>query len=320
MEYFSHIRRVFFASVLCALALWMGNSGVLGHLAEFLGKPHMAAFLIYLETGRDVRFFPSLEAVSPYFVESSPAQVPEKAVAAALPFYEKVPEIWNQSGVEADLEGLLKAPLDWQLVTAEPTVFVFHTHTTESYTRKNEPYREVSPWRTLDPKYNMSALGAELGRLLTAAGISVAVDDTVHDHPGYNGSYIRARKTLKAALEEHPSVRLVLDLHRDAAGEGAAQLRPLAEKDGVTAARIMLVVGTNHENYQQNLSLALKLHAQLERQFPGITRPLQLRSSRFNQDLHPNMVLVEVGAAGDTLEEALAAIEPLAQAIISLSG
>ena len=161
----------------------------------FSVKPNLAAFLIYLETGRDVRFFPSLEAFSPYFVESSPAAVPQR-VAETLPFYEDVPKIWNQSGVEADLEALLKAPLDWQLVTADPTVFVFHTHTTESYTRKNEQYREVSPWRTLDPAFNMSALGAELGRLLTAAGISVAVDDTVHDHPGYNGSYIRARMTL----------------------------------------------------------------------------------------------------------------------------
>ena len=212
----------------------------------------------------------------------------------------------------------MQAPLEWKLLTAEPTVLILHTHTTESYTQKNEPYEQVSPWRTLDPAYNMCAVGAETGRLLTAAGISVVLEDTVHDYPSYNGSYVRARKTLRSALEEYPGIRLVLDLHRDASGDGENQLRTVAEKDGVVSAQIMLVVGTNHENYEENLSLALKLHAQLEKQFPGITRPLQLRSSRFNQDLHPGAVLVEVGSAGNSHQEALTAAGELAKAIIAL--
>jgi stage II sporulation protein P len=80
----------------------------------------------------------------------------------------------------------------------------------------------------------------------------------------------------------------------------------------------MLVMGTNHENYEENLSLALKLHAQLEEQWPGITRPLQLRASRLNQDLHPGALLVEVGAAGNSHAEALTAARELAKAIIAL--
>lgn len=315
MDLSSCFRRVAVTSALCVLAFWLGRSG---YLTEILEQSNISAFLTYLETGRNVRFLPSLEAFSPHFVESPPANLPEKAPEPTLPGYEEIPEIWNQSGVEADLKGLLEKPLTWKLVTAEPTVFIFHTHTTESYTPKNEPYVEVSRWRTLDPGYNMSALGAELGRLLTAAGISVALDGTVHDYPSYNGSYVRARKTLRSALEEYPGIRLVLDLHRDASGEGGHQLRTLAEKDGEVSAQIMLVVGTNHENYEENLSLALKLHAQLETQFPGITRPLQLRASRFNQDLHPGALLVEIGAAGNSHAEALAAVRELAKAITAL--
>ena len=120
-------------AVLVAGCLKLYNAGA------FSVKPNMAAFLIYLETGRDVRFFPSLEGNSPYFVESSAASVPEPAKPQPLPQYEKVPEIWNQSGVDVDLQGLLLEKLQWQLVTAEPTVFVFHTHTTESYTGKSLP-------------------------------------------------------------------------------------------------------------------------------------------------------------------------------------
>ena len=66
------------------------------------------------------------------------------------------------------------------------------------------------------------------------------------------------------------------------------------------------------------MSLGLKLHAQLERQSPGITRPLQLRSQRFNQDLLPGALLIEVGAAGNTHEEARNAARQLAMAIAAL--
>lgn len=252
-------------------------------------------------------------------MESPPAALPERPPEPTLPSYEDVPAVWNQSGVQADLEALLAEPLEWKLLTAEPTVLIFHTHTTESYTRRDEPYVEISSWRTLDKNYNMCAIGAEVGRLLTEAGISVVLDCTVHDYPGYNGSYVRARKTIRTALEQYPSIRLVLDLHRDASGEDGRQLRTLAETGSGTAAQLMPVVGTNHENFEENLSLALKLSAQLERQFPGITRPLQLRKSRFNQDLHPAALLVEVGAAGNTHAEALAAARELAKAIIALS-
>ena len=62
----------------------------------------------------------------------------------------------------------------------------------------------------------------------------------------------------------------------------------------------MIVIGTNHEAYEENLSLGLKLHVQLEQLFPGIMRPLQLRAQRFNQDLSPGALLIEVGAAGNT--------------------
>ena len=81
----------------------------------------------------------------------------------------------------------------------------------------------------------------------------------------------------------------------------------------------MIVLGTNYDTYEDNLSLGLKLQVQLERQAPGITRPLQLRASRFNQDLCPGALLVEVGAAGNTHGEALLAAQELAQAVIALA-
>jgi stage II sporulation protein P len=85
------------------------------------------------------------------------------------------------------------------------------------------------------------------------------------------------------------------------------------------SAQLMIVLGTNHENYEDNLSLGLKLHAQLEETYPGIMRPLQLRAQRFNQDLCPGALLIEVGTAGNTHAQALRAAEYLAEGILALA-
>ena len=124
---------------------------------------------------------------------------------------------------------------------------------------------------------------------------------------------------LEELQQQYPTIRLVLDLHRDASGTGQKQLRTAATVAGQTVAQLMLVMGTNYDTWQENFSLAAKLHAQLERQAPGITRPINLRASRFNQDLCPGALLVEVGAAGNTHGEAMLAAEELAKAIVALA-
>ena len=88
---------------------------------------------------------------------------------------------------------------------------------------------------------------------------------------------------------------------------------------GIVGLILMLVLGTNHDGWQDNLSLATKLHVQLEKQVPGICRPIKVRAQRYNQDLCPCSVLVEVGATGNSRQEALLAAKLLANAIISLA-
>ena len=319
MDHTHRIKRMGIAAILIALVWRLTAAGVPEKIAAFLTKPNIAAFLIYLETGRDVRFSPSLQVFSPHFSESPPPSVP-KPTEVPIPSFsgEEEIELYYACNVTPDTQALLKQPLSWNLTQGDPAVLILHTHSTESYTQKGEPYLETSRWRTLDENYNMLCVGALVAELLSEAGIGVIQDRNLYDYPSYNGSYVRARKSIAQYLEDYPSIRLVLDLHRDASG-GAEQLRTLARVDGEPAAQLMLVLGTNHEGFEENLSLALKLHARLEHQSPGITRPLQLRAQRFNQDLSPGALLVEVGAAGNTHAEAALAARQLAKAIIALA-
>ena len=48
-------------------------------------------------------------------------------------------------------------------------------------------------------------------------------------------------------------------------------------------------------------------------------RPINFRTERFNQDLLPGALLIEVGAAGDSLDQALVAAEALGEGIAALS-
>ena len=318
MDHRSRARRVGLTAIACALLLRLTAAGVPEKLAELLLRSNIASFFTEAETGHSVRFFPSLAAFSPGFVESPPPPRPEPAQPQEpdRPVFSgtEAVEMYYGCDLRPDLEALLAEPLDWDLTAEAPSVLILHTHTTEGFAESAD-----RGWRSTEAAENMLTIGEYVARLLEEAGIGVVRDQILHDHPSYNGSYVRSRKTIREYLAQYPSLRLVLDLHRDAAGDGSGQLRTRAARNGQPCAQLMLVMGTNHENYGENLSLALKLHALLEGQYPGIMRPLQLRAQRFNQDLSPGALLVEVGAAGNTLAEALSAAEALAEGLIALA-
>ena len=324
MDRYPQAKRFGAAIIACALVFRLGSSGVLNRVASWLTDPNTVSFLIYLETGRNVRFSASSEVFSPYSGESAAPVIPEET---ALPAFSaddlSLADVRYTCSLAPDLETLLTQPLEWDLTGDAPTVLILHTHTTESYTQAGEDYVESSDYRTLDEDYNMLSIGSCVAQILEENGICVLHDQQLHDYPSYNGSYTDARKSILDYLEEYPTIRLILDLHRDASDGENGQLRTVADWEGQTSAQLMLVMGTNaagqlHDNWQENLSLALKLQVQLERQAPGITRPIVLRAQRFNQDLSTGALLVEVGAAGNTHAEALLAAQILAQAIVAL--
>ena len=313
-------RRVGYTAVLCAALLRLFAAGVPQKLYVQYLQPNIAAFFQEQETGRDVRFSSSIDTFTPDFMESPPPSLPEiKEIPLPVFSGEEAVKLYYAANVQPDIAALLQKPLRWDLTGEEPSVLILHTHTTESYSRRGENYQESAAWRTLDEGYNMLAVGDLVAGILRENGIAVVQDRSLHDYPSYSGSYVRARKTLREQLKEYPSVKLVLDLHRDASAGESGQMRTRAEVEGEASAQLMVVIGTNHKNYEENLSLGLKLHAQLERQAEGIMRPLQLRGQRFNQDLSSGALLIEVGAAGNSHKEAQIAATQLAYAIVALA-
>ena len=156
--------RVGLAALACALVFRLFSLGLPEKLVAWLAQPDTAAFLFYLETGRNVRFSTSEAVFSPDFLESPPAQTPIPTF-----FGEEEVDLTYSTVKDPDIAALLEKPLTWDLYGTEPTVLIVHTHTTESYTKSGETYEETSSWRTLDENYNMLSIGDRVAQVLEGA-------------------------------------------------------------------------------------------------------------------------------------------------------
>lgn len=219
-----------------------------------------------------------------------------------------------------------KVSLLQKKLSLSPTVLIVHTHTSEAYTRSaGFFYEETDPLRTLEGEKNVLRVGREVAEVLRSRGVTVFHDESYNDYPDYNTSYATAGSKIQSWLQKEPSISVVLDIHRDALedGRGIPLHTTCALPTGEAGARLMLVVGTDegglsHPTWQENLSLALKLQVLLERETAGLCRDIDLRKERFNQHLTAGSLLVEVGATGNTLPEALSSAKLLGEKLADL--
>ena len=203
-----------------------------------------------------------------------------------------------------------------------PQVLILHTHGSEAYTMPpGLEYEPTSECRTTDCTCNVVRVGDELAGVLEAAGLTVVHDTTLHDYPEYSGAYDRSLTAAKAYLEQYPSIQFILDVHRDAISDGnGGMYKVVSDVAGQNAAQLSFVVGTDgggleHPLWQENLKLAAAITQCLAEDYPTLMRPITVRNSRYNQHLTTGTLLVEVGAAGNSLDEALLSAQLLGNAL-----
>lgn len=196
----------------------------------------------------------------------------------------------------------------------EPVVLIIHTHGTESYLPDGvNYYTENDTFRSTDINENVVSVGKVISDELNKAGIMTIHDTTMYDEASYNAAYTNSRNAVKKWLAEYPSIKCVIDVHRDAiVTADGKNIKPLVNIDGTDTAQLMLVVGTNeagaaHPDWKTNFSFAACLQQKANIQFPRLMRPLNLRRASFNQQLCQSFFLLEVGSCANTITEARSA-------------
>ena len=238
----------------------------------------------------------------------------------------------NSTGYAPDLSELLYAELGSgekleSLSSGAPLVLVLHTHGTEAYSPRDATYYtedQTELARSHDPKESVIAAGRVLVDVLNKAGISTVHSTVLHDSVQYKDAYARSAETVKKYLEMYPSIKLVIDLHRDSIVNSRGDiLRTVTLAEGERCAQIKCTVGSSwsgeeYANWEKNLSLALKLRKLLNDKYVNICRPIDLKESTYNQELSPYSIFVEIGSSGNSLDEAMYASELLAKALVEL--
>ena len=199
----------------------------------------------------------------------------------------------------------------------KPQILIYHTHSQEEFVGYGPDNKGAT----------VVGIGSYLTELLTAKGYNVIHDTSVYDLQNgkldRNKAYTYALDGITAILQENPSIEVILDIHRDGVNES---LHMVNQVNGKPTAPIMFFNGVSqtpegpieylpNPYREQNLAFSFQLQLDCDAYFPNLTRKIYIKGLRYNQHLRPRSSLIEVGAQTNTYQEALNAMEPLAEVL-----
>lgn len=214
--------------------------------------------------------------------------------------------IYDYSSKNIDYQELIERNVD--LTKKSDSILLYCSHTSETYKNSEKfKFNYTGNYRIKDARYNMLSVASIMASTLKERGFTTVFDTTPHDYTSYDNAYKNSLKTINANLNRYNRFGIMIDVHRDAAAD--LSFGPTTIVNGKSTAKLMLVVGVGYdalpnEYWEENLALALKIVKLGEQMYPGLFRHILVRDARYNQHLSGGSLLVEVGATGNTLEEA----------------
>lgn len=214
------------------------------------------------------------------------------------------------NGSQLNAQELLAKDMHLTTTADKPQVLIHHTHSQECYADSNG-----------DVSTSIVGVGEYLAKLLREQyGFNVIHDTGSYDVVDHDNAYSYAGPATEQILAENPSIEVVIDMHRDGIQDGHL----VTEVNGKQTAKIMFFNGLSRTTdngeldylynpyLSDNLAFSLQMKLAAEEYYPGFTRPNYLKGYRYNLHYRPKSMLVEVGAQTNTVQEAMNAMEPLA--------
>lgn len=218
-----------------------------------------------------------------------------------------------ESSIIAPVINILDTPRVVSTVPGEALLCIYNTHTGETYSYTDGVDR-------LDGKHGgvVTVSEALQEALETKYGIKVARSDKINDH-NYNTSYLESEKTARELLAANPGASMLLDIHRDS---GKTREQSVVRINGQEVAPILLIVGSDARRpfpaWRQNFAFASKLSDRMNEMYPGLSLGVRVKDGLYNQFLHPQAVLLEMGTSNNSVEEAILSAKLLADVLAEL--
>lgn len=186
-----------------------------------------------------------------------------------------------------------------ELPEIKKKIYIYNTHQTEEY-----------------KDYNVLKAAKYLANVLKKKRFYVYVEETNiqsvvnKNNWKYKDSYKVTRELLNKKINEEYD--LYIDFHRDSSNKKTTTTN-INDKD---YARLMFVIGSKHDTYDNNYQLVESLNMYLKNFNKSISRGIYVRkSSSYNQDLDPNVILIEVGGVENNEKEVNNSLDILADVL-----
>lgn len=254
------------------------------HLEQEVGKQYLAAVFPTVSRGSA----DSLRVAANNSLPSDSLIIKEEGTA--WPF--------GKEGKNAALSGVNGSNIRDSVSSKDPLILIYHTHATESY----QPV-SVGNFHSIDEKGTVREVGSALKAALEGKGISVIHDKAIHDSPSYSKSYSRSLEAATKILATNPSVRIIVDLHRDAAAYTGNNKQSFVV-DGKEATRFSLVVGEGNENSDALKAFANRINQKANSLYPGFGKGVIIKEYKYNQYIANDYILLEMGNNQNNIEEA----------------
>ena len=196
----------------------------------------------------------------------------------------------------------------------EPFIYIYNSHQLENYNNANLEIYGITP--------NVLMASYLLKEKLNDLGLPSIVEDTniteflSLNNWNYASSYKASRIFMLDKQNTYPSIKYFIDIHRDSVGKNLTTTKI----NNKSYARILFVVGLEHKNYNKNLDLANNINSLFEKYYPGLSRGVYKKEGPnvngiYNQDISPNVMLIEVGGVDNNIEEVMNTINAISDVL-----
>lgn len=205
------------------------------------------------------------------------------------------------------------------LNSTKPIIYIYSTHDTEGYASSYFNIYNIKPDVKIASYYLQEKL-SDLG-LNTIVEKRMIKDALNKNNWVYKDSYKASRIYLENTYQNNTSLKYFIDLHRDS----SLKSKTTTTIDGKSYARVMFLVGLEHDNYNANLKVATDINNLIKAKYPSLTRGIYKKSGPgvngiYNQDFNSNCILIELGGQYNTMLEVSNTIDILAKILYDYIG